>query len=99
MQTSSFIFQGMNSCRVHLRLLLQKLPTLQNWASDTPKLNMWFSLVPLHQEAFFLLYGEEQDCTLSWRNCGQMFIFCVIFFFFFFLMPILKCVGSHFLEC
>lgn len=74
-QTSSFIFQGMNSCRVHLPLLLQKAPRLQNWASDTPKLNMWFFLLPLHREALFLLYGEEQDCTLSWRNHGQMFIF------------------------
>lgn len=43
-----------------------------------------------HREAFFLPYGEEQSCTLSWRNRGQAFVFSVSF-----LMPILRCLGSR----
>lgn len=72
MRTSSFIFQGMNSSRVHLRLLLQKPPTLQDWASHTPELNMWFFLV-------FLRRGAFSCCTERSRiahGAGEIIIKC-----------------------
>lgn len=38
---------------------------------------MWLFLVPLQPEAFFLLCGEDQGCTLSWGNQIKRSFFCV----------------------
>lgn len=38
---------------------------------------MWLFFVPLQPEAFFLLCGEDQNCTLSWGNQIKRSFFCV----------------------
>lgn len=58
---------------------------LHNWG----ELNMWLFLVPLQPEAFFLVCGEDQDCTLSWRNQTKPS-------FFFWAFPFL---GAHLEMC
>lgn len=50
-----------------------KVSALHDWG----ELNVWLFLVPLQPEAFSLMCGEDQDCTLSWRNQSKPSFFCV----------------------